>query len=181
MLRVRSGDAQAAASLVRDYEPAIRSVVRARLRNPALRRLLDSVDICQSVLAKFFLRVAGGQYPVTRPEELVQLLATMARNQLIKKTKKWHALRRDVRRQGAADLGALAASGPSPSSVVAHQELLDAFRQRLSAEERDLAEQRALGRSWLDIAAQTGTRPDALRMRLHRAVERVLGELGLED
>jgi RNA polymerase sigma-70 factor (ECF subfamily) len=181
MRRVRGGDAQAAAELVRDYEPIIRSVVRARLRNPAMRRLFDSMDICQSVLAKFFRRVAGGQYPVTRPEELVRLLGTMARNQLAKQTKKLHARRRDVRRQGAIDLDALAAAGASPSSEVAHRELLAEFHRRLSAEERYLADQRALGRSWQDLAAQTGGQPDALRMQLRRAVERIAGELGLSN
>src|SRR5262245_23610315 len=49
MRRVRAGDEQAAADLVRRYEPAIRRAVRVRLRDPQLRRLLDSIDICQSV------------------------------------------------------------------------------------------------------------------------------------
>ena len=52
--RVRAGDDQAARELVREYEPAIRRAVRIQLRNPRLRAQLDSVDICQSVLANFF-------------------------------------------------------------------------------------------------------------------------------
>src|SRR5262245_18622455 len=48
--RIRAGDEQAAVELVRRYEPAIRREVRFRLRNTRLRRLFDSMDVCQSVL-----------------------------------------------------------------------------------------------------------------------------------
>lgn len=51
---VRTGDESASAELVRRYEPAIRIAVRARLTAPGLRRLFDSMDICQSVFANFF-------------------------------------------------------------------------------------------------------------------------------
>ena len=56
VLRVRQGDEQAAEELVRRYEAEIRLEVRGwlRLRNPGLRRVFDSMDICQSVLASFF-------------------------------------------------------------------------------------------------------------------------------
>jgi RNA polymerase sigma-70 factor (ECF subfamily) len=60
--RVRAGDADASSELVRRFEPAIRIAVRARLTDPSLRRLSDSMDICQSVLASFFLRAAAGQF-----------------------------------------------------------------------------------------------------------------------
>src|SRR5206468_2113644 len=46
--RVRQRDEQAAAELVRRYEPAIRVAVRVRLTDPRLRRVVDSMDICQS-------------------------------------------------------------------------------------------------------------------------------------
>ena len=48
--RVRAGDQDAAAVLVRRYEPAIRRAVRFRLADARLGNLLDSMDICQSVL-----------------------------------------------------------------------------------------------------------------------------------
>jgi hypothetical protein len=51
----------------------------------------------------------------------------------------------------------------------------------LSQEKRWLAEQRALGRAWADIAAERSETPEALRKRLGRAVDRVVHELGLEE
>ena len=78
----RAGDQSAAIELVRRYEPAIRRVVRLQLRDPRLRRILDSMDVCQSVLASFFLRAATGQYDLNQPAQLLRLLAVMARNKV---------------------------------------------------------------------------------------------------
>jgi RNA polymerase sigma-70 factor (ECF subfamily) len=49
--RIRAGDGQTAAELVRRYEPTIRRVARVRLLDTRLQRVLDSMDICQSVFA----------------------------------------------------------------------------------------------------------------------------------
>src|SRR5262245_20665966 len=94
--RVRAGDAQAASEVVRRYEPTLRRAVRLRLRrDPRLCRMLDSVDVCQSVLASFFVRAALGQYDLSTPDHLLKLLATIARNKVINQGKKQRAARND--------------------------------------------------------------------------------------
>src|SRR5262245_48907026 len=80
--RVRAGEQEAATELVRRFEPAIRRAVRIRLVDARLKGLLDSMDICQSVMGSFFYRAALGQFDLERPEDLVRLLVTMARNKL---------------------------------------------------------------------------------------------------
>ena len=181
--RVRAGDEKAATELVRRYEPAIRVAVRVRLTDPGLRRFLDSMDICQSVLANFFVRAAAGQFDLDKPERLMKLLVTMARNKVTNHALKERAARRDQRRvhKGGLDENTLVSPQPSPSQVVANQELLQEFRKKLSAEERQLADQRAQGRSWTEIAEVAGGNPDALRMQLLRAIDRVSRELKLEE
>jgi RNA polymerase sigma-70 factor (ECF subfamily) len=182
VLRVRAGDAQAAEELVRRYEPTIRLMVRRRLTDPALRRLLDSADICQSVLASFFVRAAAGQYDLDSPEQLLKLLGVIARNKLANQVQHHRADRRDYHRTaGSAEQRDPVDQGASPSHVVASQELLDEVRKRLSPEERHLAELRAAGRAWADIAAELGGTPDGLRMQLSRAIDRISRELGLDD
>ena len=101
--RVRAGDQDAAAVLVKRYEPAIRRAVRFRLADAGLAALLDSMDICQSVLGSFFIRAATGQYKLETPEQLLKLLTTMARNKLISQARKQHAQRRDSRRVTSGD------------------------------------------------------------------------------
>jgi RNA polymerase sigma factor (sigma-70 family) len=180
--RVRAGDANAANELVRSYEPAIRRAARVRLVDKRLGRVLDSMDICQSVLASFFVRAALGQYELEKPEQLLKLLATMARNKLADHARQEQAGRRDNRRleAGSADERQIAAAGSTPSQQVAAKEIFHEVHKRLSEDERILADHRAQGREWADIAAEVGGTPEALRKRLSRAIDRVAQELGLD-
>ena len=183
ILRVRSGDPDAAAELVKEYERAIRTAVRVRLKGSPLHRVMDSEDICQSVLMNFFPRAALGRFDLERPEQLRNLLVTMAINRLRSHAKKEHAARRDARRieKDVYDEMAVADPASSPSQVVANREILQEFRRRLSEDERLIADLRNEGHEWAEIAAKLSTTPDAVRMRHARAVERVALELGLDE
>jgi RNA polymerase sigma-70 factor (ECF subfamily) len=181
--RIRAGDDQAAAELVKRYEPAIRMEVRMRLSDGRLRRVFDSSDICQSVLASFFVRAALGQYDLEKPEQLIKLLIGMTRNKVAFQARKQRAQRRDHRRNVAADLGEADAAGtiPSPSRYIIAKELLGEFRQRLSIEERQLADLRAQGVEWSEIAAQVGGTAQGRRKQLSRGLDRVAHDLGLDE
>lgn len=179
--RVRRGDEEAATLLVRRYESAIRRAVRIRLADRRLERVLDSMDICQSVLASFFVRAALGQYELDAPEQLLRLLATMARHKLADQVDRERAGRRDHRRlAGGGDVAHAPAAEPGPGEQVAARELLQEVRRRLSPDERRLAELRQEGLEWGEIAAQLGGGPEALRKQLARATHRVARELGLD-
>ena len=180
--RVGSGDEQAAAQLVRDFEPVVRRVLRGRLRGAGARREFDSMDICQSVLANFFVRAAAGQYDLKEPDDLIKLLLTMTRNKLAEKMRWQHRLRRDSRRTvGGVEELALAGRDPTPSRVVAGKELLEKVRQRLSEEERALVELRGQGFSWEEVAVSLGGTAGARRNQLARALNQVAQELRLDE
>jgi len=180
MARVRAGDEQAATLLVRRYEPEVRREVRFLLRDPFLRRSFDSLDICQSVMGSFFLRASLGEYDLGRPEDLVRLLVSMTRNKVVDATRRQRAQRRDHRRSTSLDAIDLAADTPGPSQVAEGREMLAAFRGRLNDEERRLADLRAGGKEWADIASEVGGTAEARRKQLTRAVARVARELGLD-
>ncbi len=148
--RVRAGDQDAASELVKRYEPAIRRAVRFRLADARLGALLDSMDICQSVLGSFFIRVATGQYKLETPEQLLKLLTAMARNKLISQARKQHAQRRDTRRitSGDHDEGQFVSARPSPSNEVAVRDLLQEVERRLSPDERRMLALKNEGRDW---------------------------------
>jgi RNA polymerase sigma-70 factor (ECF subfamily) len=181
--RVRAGDQAAATELVRRYEPAIRRAVRVRLVDNRLRRQLDSMDVCQSVLASFFVRAALGQFELDHSEQLLKLLATMVRNKVSDAADRHGADRRDFRRATAGlDQAAEApAAGGTPSRQFAARELLDEARRRLTDDERQLLDLRGQGHEWEEVAAEVGGTPEALRKKLARAIDRVTQELGLED
>jgi RNA polymerase sigma-70 factor (ECF subfamily) len=181
--RIRAGDGEAAAELVRRYEPLIRMEVRVRLTDPRLKRLFDSMDICQSVLASFFVRAASGSYDLDHPEQLLRLLMAIARNKVAFHARRQHATRRDQRREVALNpVGQdVPAADPNPSRVAAGRELLNEVHRRLSAEERHLADLREQGFDWAAVADRVGGTPQALRKQLSRAVGRVARELGLDE
>jgi RNA polymerase sigma-70 factor (ECF subfamily) len=182
MCRVRAGDQAAASELVQRYEPVIRRTIRMRLRDPRLGRLLDSMDICQSVLGSFFFRAALGQFELDQPDQLLKLLTRMARNKLANQVHHQRARRRDYRRMAERiEDNPVAAPDLSPSELLAGQELIMEAGRRLSAKERQLLDLRQQGLEWKEIARQLDGNADALRMRLGRAVNRVAQELGLEE
>ena len=182
--RVRLGDERAAEELVRRYEPEIRLEIRTwlRLRDPRLRRVFDSMDICQSVLASFFVRAAVGDFELDEPTQLIRLLVGMARNKLAEQVRHHQRRRRDVRRVGASEYeGDLAAVQETPSQLISGRELLQMFRSRLSEEERRVADLRSHGHDWASVATTLGGTPDARRKQLARAIQRVEGELGIRS
>lgn len=181
--QVRAGDADAAAEVVRYYEPALRRAVRLRLRrDPRLCRLLDSVDICQSVMATFFVRAALGQYDLSTPAHLVKLLTTIARNKVINQARKQRAACRDAGPAASPEESDdVPAPASDPAQLAEARELLTEALGRLSEDERYLLDLREQGQEWSEIATTLGSRPDAVRMQLARGIARVTRELGLED
>src|SRR5436309_2282090 len=152
--RVRDKDQDAARELVSRYEGAIRRVVRIHLRDANLRRVLDSMDICQSVLASFFVRTALGQYELETPSQLLNLLTTITRNKLTNQANRLRAQRRDIRREASLDDQAACAvdRASDPSQQASAREMLERIHASLDEQERYLAEQRALGRGWKELA-----------------------------
>jgi RNA polymerase sigma-70 factor (ECF subfamily) len=181
--RVRAGDQEAAAILVKRYESAIRRAVRFRLADAGLGNLLDSMDICQSVLGSFFVRAASGQFELKNPGQLLRLLTAMARNKLNSQARKQLSQRRDVRRVESRDQGEIrfVTTGESLSTIVAARDLLEEVHRRLSPDERQLLELRNQGWEWAAIASEVGVGAETLRRRLSRALDRVVADLGLED
>ena len=181
---VQQGDGDAATEFFRRYEGVIRRRVRIWLltQDPRLRRVFDSMDVCQSVMASFLVRAAAGQYNLDQPEQVLSLLYQMARHKLANQVARQQAQRRDIRRlegRSQQDLEEMV-QGTSPSRLVAGQELLGEFRKRLSGEELLLADRRAEGKEWTAIAAELGGTAEARRKQLARALDRVSVELGLD-
>jgi DNA-directed RNA polymerase specialized sigma24 family protein len=176
--RVGHDDEEAAAELVRRYEPVIRTMVRTWLRpwESKLRKIFDSNDICQSVLAWFFLKNATQRYDLSSPDNLCSLLRIMVRNRVhyrVRQSKK------------ASQVQSFAAeptsTGVSPEDAIAEKEFLETVFRKFSPEEADLARRRMHGASWDEISSDVGGTPDARRMQLARAATRLAQELALPN
>ncbi len=183
VVRLRRGDPDAAAILIQLYESELRIIARVRLNDPRLRRVVDSMDICQSILANFFVRASAGQFEIETPEQLQRLLATMIRNKVTDHARRQTADRRDMGRivRHSPDELPLPATQDTPSQIASVKELAGLVRASLSPEELSIVERRTSGESWEEIAAQLGGNPDALRKRVSRALDRAAKKIGLEE
>jgi len=179
--RVRAGDEQAAAELVEQYGPALRVIVRRRLTDRTMQRLVDSVDICQSVFANFFERIRGGEFSLDDPQQLAGLLFTMARNKLANYVACLRAARRDYRRiSREVDPHGLADSTVGPFQRVEDQEMYELVRSRFTSEECWIADQLAAGWTWRKIAETLGKSADAVRVGFGRSTDRIFREFQTE-
>jgi hypothetical protein len=93
MRLVRRGDADAAAELVRRFEPIIQKAVRGPLICFALQRDLDPNDISQMVLARFFLENWARRRDFEHAEQLSAWLLQLTRSRL----------RKELRRRGGVE------------------------------------------------------------------------------
>jgi RNA polymerase sigma factor (sigma-70 family) len=167
--------------LFRTYEPHVKSLVRSLMRISTVRRLADPSDVCQSVMASFFIRAALGQYDISGPEQLIALLKRIARNKVV-----------DLARSPELRIGVVPVIGPGlpgvepadpaqgPASQIVWKDLLERVRERFTDAERRVSDLRMAGHSWKDVGKELGESPDTVRIRLERALKRIGGELNLE-
>ena len=131
------------------------------MTNPSVYRVLDDEDVCQSVLASFFVRATLGQYDLHDPAQLRQLLLSMARNKLAHAARRQYTQKRGGGRNVPEPVEDLSVAGQTASvgRIVAGRELLDQVRGRLDDEERQVADLRGQGHDWAAIAGQLGGTP----------------------
>jgi DNA-directed RNA polymerase specialized sigma24 family protein len=179
--KVRGGDEDAARELVLHYEKVIRREVHMRLDDHRLLRFFDSMDISQSVLTSFFARASNGHFDLETPEQLVSLLLQMTRNKVAVQVRRQRASRRDSRLTDSRPVDELEVASPSPgpSELASDHDMFEVVRDRLGEEERRLADLRAEGWEWPEIAGRLGGTAQARRVQLARAVSRVARSLKL--
>ncbi len=175
--RVRRGDEDAAAQLVRLYEPEIRRAVRVRLVDPKWCRAVDSMDVCQSVLGKFFVEIANGRLDMESPDQLLRWLIRATQNRVADAMAAENSSCSDEQliQDVAFDVQ------PTPSKMVAAGDLMQEVQRRLSDSERAIFEQRIDGRTYAQIAKRIGGTAEDVRRRLRSAIARIRSQLDLDE
>ena len=178
MRKIRAGDHDAARQLVESYEPEIRRAARLRMTDPQLRRLVDSIDICQSVFGRFFKSASDGALEMQKPEQLLALLTTMTRNRVIDEHRRNTSQKRFADPSAIQlDTNELLDERKGPRTATVEKELLSEVRSRLRPDELVVADLRNAGHSWEEISAELKESAEGLRKRLDRAIIRVRNEM----
>ena len=180
---IRAGEPRAVELFVATYEPFIRRTIRHRLGRAALRSVADSIDVCQSVFGSFLIRMAAGEYELKSERDLQRLLVAITQNKFMALQRREMAEKRDrritVSLNSVDDIEDYRQTNDEQSAR--QVELLSAFEQSLSIEERQLFMMRRQGLEWSVIAEDLKENAVVLRKRLSRAVQRVARELGIES
>lgn len=186
MTKVKQGDADAARQLIDHFEPEIRREIRIRLTDPRLRRVVDSMDICQSVMGNFFIHAVLGQMDVSHPNQLFRLLTTMATNKIIDRHRGETVRRESVRRRAILDYesgrqydsrGEPVEKTPPIESELENEERILRVINLLTDEEKQIAAYRRDGVTWDEISKRLGSSSESLRKKLSRACARVLDQI----
>jgi DNA-directed RNA polymerase specialized sigma24 family protein len=173
---LRSGDGRAVEQLLRQLDPILRRIIRLRLTDGRLRRLMDTTDIVQSLLKNFLYQSENDHPAAPGSDGLCAYLAAAVHHKICTKTRK------ERRHAGSLPDGWEPLSPePPPAQHVEGQDFRQEVRGRLPEPARRLFDLKVQGFTWAEVAEQAGGHPDALRMRLRRAVATALGELGHED
>jgi DNA-directed RNA polymerase specialized sigma24 family protein len=181
--KLRRGDVDVVEEFVATYDSFIRRAIRPRIKRANLGAVADSVDICQSVLGSFLIRLAAGEYELNSQQDLQNLLFSIARNKFAFLVRREYADRRDRNRNTTLQSGQfrLIADSDNPQQNAQRRDLIEHVRSQLTAEDRELFRRRQEGQNWDEIALQVGGSAVLLRKRFSRALNVVAAELGFEE
>lgn len=164
--RIRAGDGGARADLVRRVQPLLQRFARGRVPS-LLRHEQDTADLLQLTWLKVLDKLDGIR--VDEPGDFFSYLRSVLLN----------ALREALRRQqrspidaagSDAVIGNVAAESIDVADWVAYEHAL----AQLPEAQRVLLQMRfEFGMSFVEIAAEFDEKPDAIRMRVNRAVQRI--------
>ncbi len=180
--QLQLGEGQAVEAFVAEYEPYIRRAIRFRIKNAALMAAADSVDVCQSVLGGFLLRLSAGDYVLQSEDQLRALLLTIAKKKFSMLQRRESASKRARRRTWSLeDVPEIPNTVSQPAeSNLELAELSHSVRMCLTDDEWQLLQLRKQGRSWNEIESQLHVDAVVLKKRLSRSLRRVAIQLGLD-
>src|SRR5262245_52696476 len=183
--RARQGDEEAVKELCRQYEPRLRVVARVLL-GPALRPLLDSMDLVQSVHRSLLIGIREEKLDISTPENLIALALTLLRRKVARHWRRVQRQRRLAAGSSTIDLlptilAELTTPEAGPAETAQYHDQMEQLCRQLDATERHVLALRLDGYTTAEIAEQLGLNHVTLRVRLTRLRERLRSSGVLHD
>ena len=177
--RVKKGDQAALEQLCHTYNERILRIVRMRM-GPELRSKMQSMDLVQDTFISAIRSMENFTY--TNEGDFLRWISKIAENRLRDNIDKFHAGKRDIRKEIPLNNRAQDTYAPSfdpidsttPSLIMSKQEDLDKLEMAMDKLKPDYREVIKLtkieGLSYKEVAEKLGKTPDATRMLLARAI-----------
>lgn len=168
----QSGSAEAARELHDKYVKYVHKCVRNKMWR-SLRTRFDSTDFVQQTWASFF--TPGNRLPdFQSPQELIAFLQTVAQRKVLAAGRRQHNQKADVALEQRIDESSPIAGphppahDPTPSSVAVYHEQYDRLVEQQVPEVREVAELRAQGNTFAEIAASLNIDESTARRFMRR-------------
>lgn len=161
LARLRQGDAELEAEVVRRFAGRLLALTRHRLRKE-LAAKIGAEDVVQMAFGIFFAAVRAGRFTFADWHQLWSLLRVMVLRQCRQCHLYYRAGRRDIRREMSLSnwsetaTEALRDHGGSAPETVAIKELLTHVRRQLKRSHRCIVTLRCQGHTLDQISARTG-------------------------
>jgi RNA polymerase sigma-70 factor (ECF subfamily) len=177
--RLRAGQGDAAATIVRQYGRRLEALARIQLGHGILRKE-DPQDVLQSVFKSFFRRVAGGQFCLENRQDLWTLLLTLTLHKCRHRVEYYTAQRRDIRRElpdldGADVIWNMLAREPTPMDAAILTETVQRLLDSLTEQQRPIVALSLEGGTVVQIARRLNVTQRTVQRVLKGVRERLQG------
>ncbi len=151
---------------------------RTRLRQYGLTGQTESMDICNDVMVDLARRVDVGGL---QADDVMAYIMRAIDNQVLDTFRTLARHCRDFRRNELTPVEEMRVpqQATTPSQVALRREVVGRIRAMLGERDSLAIDMMLENRDWNEIGQALGLRPDAARMRVRRALDRVRQDLGL--
>ena len=175
-----SGKSESVEAIWRQFGDQFRRRARTRLRQYGLTGQAGSMDICNDVMAEM---TRGFNANGVSPDEALACVLRAIDNQVLDTFRRLARQCRDFRRNEPVSVDELPVvnQGHSPSQIALHREVIARIQALLNDEDALAVSMMLENRGWQEIGESLGVKPDTVRMRVRRALERVREEIGFRE
>ncbi|TWT92397.1 RNA polymerase sigma factor [Stieleria varia] len=164
----------------REFGDQLRRRARTRLRQYGLTGQTESMDICNEVMVDLARRKDADRL---QADDVLAYILRAIDNQVVDTFRTLARHCRDFRRNESAPVEDIRLSQPisSPSQVALRREVASRVRSVLGEHDAVAIDMMLENRDWSEIGDALGLKPDAARMRVRRALDRVRKDIGLDE
>jgi RNA polymerase sigma factor (sigma-70 family) len=176
LVKLTSGEDDAAERVFREYEPLLRSMVRRRL-TPALGAKFDSMDVIQSVWADVLEGYRSEGWRFKNRDDLRAFLARVTLNHFFTHCRRHGPALKHEQRLPEDESPALPSSGqPRPSQLAQAEELWERILHVCPATHREVLLLKRHGFPLAEIALRTGLHEGSVRRILYEIARKLAVE-----
>lgn len=154
---------------------------RTRLRQYGLTGQTESMDICNDVMVDLAKRQKRSNSSQVDADDVLGYIMRAIDNQVLDTFRTLARQCRDFRRKDATPIDDMrvAAHATTPSQIALRQEVIERIRAMLGPDDARVVDMMLENRDWNEIGKVVGQKPDTVRMRVRRALDRIRADFGV--